>query len=47
MWNDNEVDLIRDWDQIDWQTACLWHYSINKRCLPDDQTSNYWALLLL
>ena len=47
MWEDDEHDMFLCWDAIPWQTACYWQLSINRRCLPEDKTSNHWALLLL
>ena len=47
MWSDDCIDMLESWEKITWETACLWQYSINKRCSPEDRTSNTWAYLLI
>ncbi|KAL7465923.1 hypothetical protein ACHAXS_006228, partial [Conticribra weissflogii] len=47
LWNDDEIDLIHDWEKIDWDTVLYWQYSINKRCDAVDKDSNKWALQLV
>ena len=31
------LELLNDWEKIDWCTTCYWQYSLNKRASKDDQ----------
>jgi hypothetical protein len=47
LWDDGEIDMFESWDSIPFETVLYWQYSINKRCLADDKTSNQWAFQFL
>ncbi len=36
LWTGNEVDMIKDWDNITRKQSCLWQYNANKRVHKDN-----------
>ena len=47
MWINPYLDLLNDWEQIDWYTACYWQYSLNKLTGKLDRQSNKLDFLLI
>ncbi len=45
--DDDKINLIHNWEKINWETMLYWQYSVNKRCDELDKDSNKWALQLV
>jgi hypothetical protein len=49
LWNNDGIDMVQCWEKIDWNTACYWQLTLNRRTPTgsNDRTSMDWAYLLI